>query len=213
MDRRARKKAQTRELIRSVAQELFVERGFDTVTIADVAARADVAVQTVFNHFTTKEELFFDGHTPWVDGPADAVRSRDAHVPPLVALREYLVGEVGRLLGAYVCPDRRAYGEALHASEALRARERELIHESECRLSAALVEAWTADDVVGGPTDPHTAAPITAAVWLAAARARGSQPSTAPDAPSRTPVRRSAAARRRPPDPPGRVSWRRPRQR
>ena len=72
LDRRARKKAQTREQIRGIAHQLFDERGFEAVTIADVARTADVAVQTVFNHFATKEELFFDGRVPWVEGPADA---------------------------------------------------------------------------------------------------------------------------------------------
>ena len=67
-DRRARKKAQTREQIQRVAQGLFAERGFEAVTIADIASGADVAVQTVFNHFSSKEELFFDGRTPWSRG-------------------------------------------------------------------------------------------------------------------------------------------------
>ena len=67
-DRRARKKAQTRALIRDTARRLFAERGFEAVTTADVAAAADVAVQTVFNHFSSKEELFFDGRTPWSRG-------------------------------------------------------------------------------------------------------------------------------------------------
>jgi AcrR family transcriptional regulator len=169
-DRRAAKKAQTRELVRRVAQDLFAERGFEAVTIADVAKRADVAVQTVFNHFATKEELFFDGRTPWVDGPAEAVRNREASVPPLVALRSYLVKEVGHLVGSFVSPERRCYVETVSASDTLRAHERELVHEAERRLAAALVEAWTADAAVGAPSDPVTAAPITAAVWLSAAR-------------------------------------------
>jgi len=75
-DRRARKKAQTREQIRTVAHRLFADVSFTAVTIADIAREADVAVQTVFNHFATKEELFFDGRTPWVEGPAAAVRTR-----------------------------------------------------------------------------------------------------------------------------------------
>ena len=77
-DRRARKKAQTREQIRRVAHRMFAERGFETVTIADIAAGADVAVQTVFNHFATKEELFFADRADWVDGAAEAVRSPPA---------------------------------------------------------------------------------------------------------------------------------------
>jgi AcrR family transcriptional regulator len=168
--RRAAKKAQTRELVRRVAQELFAERGFDAVTIADIAKRSDVAVQTVFNHFATKEELFFDGRTPWVDGPADAVRTREPGVPPLVALRGYLVEVVGHLVGSFVTPERRCYLETVVASDALRARELELVHEAERRLAGALVEAWEFGGVVGAPADPATAAPITAAVWLSAAR-------------------------------------------
>ena len=170
MDRRAAKKAQTRELIRRLAQQLFAERGFDDVTIADIAKRADVAVQTVFNHFTTKEELFFDGRTPWVDGPADAVRTRGASVPPLVALRAYLVEEIGHLLASFVTAERQSYLVTVGASDLLRASERELVHEAERRLADALAEAWTRDGAVDAPADPGTAAPITAAVWLSAAR-------------------------------------------
>jgi AcrR family transcriptional regulator len=170
MDRRAVKKAQTRELVRSVAQQMFLEHGFDAVTIADIARRADVAVQTVFNHIATKEDLFFEGQTPWLTGPADAVRLREPSVPALVALRGYLVEEVSRLVGSFVCPDRRAYVATINGSDALRARERELVYEAERRLGDALVEAWTADDAIGAPSDPHTVAPITAAVWLSAAR-------------------------------------------
>jgi AcrR family transcriptional regulator len=169
-DRRARKKAQTRELIRSVAQGLFAERGFDDVTIADVAARADVAVQTVFNHFTTKEELFFDGRVPWVTGPASAVRDREPGVAPLLALRGYLIDTVTGLVSSMACPERRCYLATLEASEALRARERELIHECERLLAGALLEVWSEPDAVEVPADPQTAAPLTAAVWLAAAR-------------------------------------------
>src|SRR3954466_13771955 len=91
-DRRARKKLKTRTEIRTAAQRLFDERGFDAVTIADVAAEADVAVQTVFNHFATKEELFFDGRVRWVEGAAAAVRGRAPADPPLAALHRYIVG-------------------------------------------------------------------------------------------------------------------------
>jgi AcrR family transcriptional regulator len=171
-DRRAQKKAQTRELIRSTAHRMFAEQGFDAVTIADIARGCDVAVQTVFNHFPTKEELFFDGRTPWVSGPADAVRSRDRCVTPLAALRNYLVGIVPHLVSSLATPERRCYMATLQGSNALRARELELIFESEGRLAAALLEAWTTDE--GGasdaPPDPATAAPLISAIWLTAAR-------------------------------------------
>ena len=167
-DRRARKKAQTRELIRSVARRLFDEHGFDAVTIADIAGEADVAVQTVFNHFATKEELFFDGRTSWVDAPAEAVRRREPSVAPLTALRAHLVRSVSELVGSLRCPDRRRYIATLEASDTLRTHERELVHESEQLLRQALLEAWATDD--SAPADPEAAAPLIAAVWVAASR-------------------------------------------
>jgi AcrR family transcriptional regulator len=58
---RERKKRAAREAIAATARRLFAERGFDAVTVADVAAAADVSEKTVFNHFATKEELAFAG--------------------------------------------------------------------------------------------------------------------------------------------------------
>jgi AcrR family transcriptional regulator len=172
LDRRARKKAQTTEQIRGIAHRLFAERGFDAVTIADVAREADVAVQTVFNHFATKEELFFDGRVPWVAGPADAVRSRGTE-PPLTALRTYLTGVIAHLVASMATTDRRCYVATVEGSETLRAYERELVFECERRLSDALTDAWrpAADSGTGpAPADPALAASLTAAVWLSVAR-------------------------------------------
>ena len=56
---RERKKRQTREAIAAAAMALFHERGFDAVTVADVARAADVSEKTVFNYFPTKEDLVF----------------------------------------------------------------------------------------------------------------------------------------------------------
>ena len=171
IDRRARKKAQTRTLIRETAQALFAERGFEAVTIADIATAADVAVQTVFNHFPTKEDLFFDGHTPWIEGAAEAVRTRVPGVAPLEALHAYLVERIALHVRQLGTLEGRAFDSTLEASPALRARERELHHEAVNRLADALVDAWASE---GGapsvPTDPRTAASVTAAVWLAAVR-------------------------------------------
>jgi AcrR family transcriptional regulator len=169
MDRRARKKAQTRELIRSVARRLFAERGFEAVTIADIARESDVAVQTVFNHFATKEELFFDGRTPWVESLGGSVRRREPAVAPLSALRAHLVDMVAELTSAHRCPERRQYIATLEASDALRAYERELVHQAELNLREALLDAWTRDSAVA-PADPESGAPVIAAIWVAAGR-------------------------------------------
>ncbi len=58
---RARKKRVARETIAATARRLFAERGFDTVTVAEIAVAADVSEKTVFNHFPTKEDLAFAG--------------------------------------------------------------------------------------------------------------------------------------------------------
>ncbi len=58
---RARKKRVARAAIAATARRLFAERGFDAVTVAEIAAAADVSEKTVFNHFPTKEDLAFAG--------------------------------------------------------------------------------------------------------------------------------------------------------
>jgi AcrR family transcriptional regulator len=173
-DRRARKKAQTREQIKLVAQQLFAEHGFETVTIADIAARSDVAVQTVFNHFATKEDLFFADRADWVAGAANAVRSRPHGVAPLTALREHFLSTIRTYLRALEDPEMRAVVATLDGSPALSAYERELHHESVRLLTAALVEACMAENSPAPDAAPsmtlRTWASLTASIWLAAVR-------------------------------------------
>ena len=56
---RERKKEQTRQLIAETARRLFGERGFERVTVAEIARTAEVSEQTVFNYFPTKEDLVY----------------------------------------------------------------------------------------------------------------------------------------------------------
>jgi AcrR family transcriptional regulator len=74
---RERKKRQTRQYISDVATALFVERGFDAVTVAEIADAADVSVNTVYNYFPAKEDLFFDRSAGVVDQLPRWVRGRD----------------------------------------------------------------------------------------------------------------------------------------
>ncbi|TYP87239.1 TetR/AcrR family transcriptional regulator [Blastococcus xanthinilyticus] len=174
-DRRARKKAQTREHVRTVAHRLFAENGFDAVTIADIARQADVAVQTVFNHFATKEELFFDGRIPWSHAPADAVRNRPAGVTPLTALADHLAEGAAYFVRLHVSPQGRAFTQVVHSSPALAAYEQRVLFEAERELTAALAAAWTTDPEPGMATSPvlfcpRLAAPLAAALWLTVSR-------------------------------------------
>jgi AcrR family transcriptional regulator len=58
---RERKKRATHDAIAATARRLFAQRGFDAVTVAEIAAAADVSEKTVFNHFATKDDLVFAG--------------------------------------------------------------------------------------------------------------------------------------------------------
>ncbi|MCZ2803663.1 TetR family transcriptional regulator [Modestobacter sp. VKM Ac-2983] len=142
--RRERRKAQTRAEIRAAAQRLFAERDFDAVTIADVATAADVAVQTVFNHFESKEGLFFDGRTPWVEGVAAAVAARPDGTGPLAALRSYLERDLHQLLEQEARPESRHYLEALARTPSLQERERTLVEQAGGRVATALATALSA---------------------------------------------------------------------
>lgn len=73
---RQRKKERTRQAIADTAMRLFAERGFDAVTVAQVAAAADVSEKTVFNYFPAKEDLVYHRDAPFEESLHDAVRNR-----------------------------------------------------------------------------------------------------------------------------------------
>ncbi|MFE7389543.1 TetR/AcrR family transcriptional regulator [Streptomyces sp. NPDC057582] len=73
---RERKKRQTRQHLSDVATALFLERGFDAVTIAEIAQVAEVSVNTVYNYFPTKEDLFLDRSSDVVGLLSRYVRGR-----------------------------------------------------------------------------------------------------------------------------------------
>jgi AcrR family transcriptional regulator len=78
---------QTRARIADVAIRLFLERGYDAVTIAEIAREAGVSSVTVFNHFPRKEDLFLDRAEDAAELLRAAVRDRDPGVDVLAALR------------------------------------------------------------------------------------------------------------------------------
>jgi AcrR family transcriptional regulator len=83
-------KARTRLSISDTATQLFVQRGFENVTVAEIAEAAQVSVKTVFNYFSSKEELFFDRADAVRDALIGAIASRPPGTPMLEALRAVL---------------------------------------------------------------------------------------------------------------------------
>ena len=75
---RAWKKERTRTTISDVATGLFMRDGFEQVTVAQIAAAAEVSVKTVFNYFPSKEDLFFDRADDVIGALVDAVVERPA---------------------------------------------------------------------------------------------------------------------------------------
>ncbi|MER5425095.1 TetR family transcriptional regulator [Streptosporangium roseum] len=90
------KKRETRHTISDHATQLFMERGFDRTTIADIAAAARVAKMTVTNYFPRKEDLALDHHEEFVAGPARTVAEREPGESALAALRRAFFTEVER---------------------------------------------------------------------------------------------------------------------
>jgi AcrR family transcriptional regulator len=95
MGLRERKKQQTRDLIAGTARRLFTERGFESVTVAQIAQEADVAEATVFNYFPTKEDLFYSRLEAFEEDLLTAVRERGPGVSVLDAFRDFLLARRG----------------------------------------------------------------------------------------------------------------------
>jgi len=91
---RERKKARTRRLIADTAARLFAERGYEHVAVTDVAREAEVAEQTVYNYFPTKEQLVTDREQQVQDRLCDLIRSRPPGVTPTAAIRDFVLGSV-----------------------------------------------------------------------------------------------------------------------
>ena len=144
MGLRERKKAQTRQLIADTAWRLFADRGFERVTVAEVAREAQVAVATVFNYFPTKEDLFFFRLEAFGADLVEAVAGRATGEPALAAFRRQLLGAGGLLAQVGAGDDQalerlRTMNRVIAASPALQARERQTIAGTADALAGLLV--------------------------------------------------------------------------
>src|SRR3954462_9162056 len=124
---RERKKQETRKRISDIATALFMARGFEHVTVAEIAEQANVSKMTVFNYFPHKEDMFFDREPEAIALLQRAVLERPAGAAPVVALQAL----IRRLLGERypmiaVSPGVRLFWRTVEASPALRARARQM---------------------------------------------------------------------------------------
>ncbi len=140
-DRRTRKRLATRQAISVAADRLFRERGFEHVTVDEIAAAADVGRMTVFNHFARKEDMFFDRDAEGREILLDALRQRDPAVSPIETLRRLahrLVAEQAPFLQFSLGSER--FVQTVEASETLKARARAIRDEIAQLMVTALAE-------------------------------------------------------------------------
>jgi AcrR family transcriptional regulator len=151
---RERKKRQTRQVIAETARHLFGERGFDRVTVAEIARAAEVSEQTVFNYFPTKEDLVYWRLQSFEDELVATIREREPSESALAAFRRFLLAQRG-LLGKQ---DPKAREELagltrmITESPALLAREQQIFAGYTATLAALLAEETAADAADLRPT-------------------------------------------------------------
>ena len=165
-DRRSRKRLATREGISNAATRLFLERGFENVTVDEIAEAADVGRMTVFNHFPRKEDMFFDRDEAGREMLTEALRQRDPRVAPIETLR-LLAHRLVAEQSPYVRFSAGSQGfiETIEGSETLKARARAIRDEIAQVVAVALSESAGRE-----PTDPvaHLAAGLLLATWTVA---------------------------------------------
>ncbi|MEV4077439.1 TetR/AcrR family transcriptional regulator [Nonomuraea fuscirosea] len=95
--RRERKKAATRAAILDAATALFLERGFDGVSVREIADQADVSPKTVFTHFPQKEALVFGDEDERHERLVAAVRDRAPGSSISDALKAHYLAEIAAM--------------------------------------------------------------------------------------------------------------------
>jgi AcrR family transcriptional regulator len=144
---RERKKRKTRDTIIKVALELFVERGYEDTTIAEIADAAEISPRTIFAYFPSKEDILFYDMPEMLERLAQVFRDRPAGATALDALRDFIAGTLST-------PSSEAHDVALRrriviaGNETLRRNERARFAPFEQLMAEAIAE-----DLHAGPED------------------------------------------------------------
>ena len=164
---RERKKRLTRRQLADTAARMFVERGFDAVRVAEVAAACGVSEKTVFNYFPTKEALVLDRLEATMDALRSGLKDQDLALVPAATriLAEELTammasvtahGEPAAAIAAY-----RRFGDLIRSTPSLRAYQSEMMDRF-VTVAAEAIAGRTGRD----PGDPELLAAANALLGL-----------------------------------------------
>jgi len=153
------RKQRTRRALLDAAEELFAQRGYEDVTVAEIAAAAGVSVKTLFQYFRSKEDLLFADQNRMRDEIVTALRDRGCELSPLEALTEWLLQEV-TIDDTAEGVER--YHRSIGTSQAVASRLRRLWEDYEDGIARELADE--ANEAVPSPRTRLIAAQLTAMI-------------------------------------------------
>jgi AcrR family transcriptional regulator len=140
---RERKKQRTRQLLSETARRLFSERGFEQVSVAEIAREAEVSEMTVFNYFPSKEDLVYSRFEAFEDQLLTAIRERPPGQTVIAAFGDFVLEPRGLLAADDEAAARElvTVTRMIAASPALLAREQQIF----ARYTDALAQLIAAE--------------------------------------------------------------------
>jgi AcrR family transcriptional regulator len=153
------RKQRTRRALLDAAEELFAQRGYEDVTVAEIAAAAGVSVKTLFQYFRSKEDLLFADQNRMRDEIVTALRDRGRELSPLEALTEWLLQEVAI---DDTAEGVERYHRSIGTSQAVASRLRRLWEDYEDGIARELADE--ANEAVPSPRTRLIAAQLTAMI-------------------------------------------------
>lgn len=136
---RERKKRELRHLLSELALDLFSKRGFESVTVAEIAAAANVSEKTVFNHFATKEDLLLTDRRELWSRLVQEIQDRAAGIPVIEVVRQHVLSIVKHLQNA-PAGKRNAFSKVVRSTPAIHMRLFEMSLEYERQIGDLLAE-------------------------------------------------------------------------
>jgi AcrR family transcriptional regulator len=181
LGRRERKRLETRNGLAAVALELFAERGFDAVTVNDIADRADVDPSTFYRHFVTKEAVIFAEFGEVTARIGDAIRAQPADLPVLETLR--VSGKDLATMRLLDLDNDRRRAALVQSTPSIRAQALVVRHALIDEVTLAIAERMAVDPADDGRPYLLAASYVLAANWYRDHAARtGELPSSADEA-------------------------------